>query len=380
LAAAGNSTRMKTKTKKPLLILNEKPIITYSLKVFNECEHINEIIIVARKDDQEKIKKIIKNYKIEKVKALAIGGKTRQESVYNGVRLTNKNSTHILVHDAARPLISCRIVLDLIKAAKTHTAISISSPIDDTVKELDSQQFVRKTLNRDTIVKVETPQLFKKDLYLKAFLKAKNEKKIFTDDCQLIENIGHKVFIVKSYKPNLKLTRRKDLEILEAILPKKTTKMRIGQGYDLHKLVKSDSPLMLGGIVIPYEKALIGYSDADVLTHAIIDAILGAAGLGDIGEIFPTTNKKFKNADSMNLLKLVIKKVSNKNFKIQNIDCTIIAEKPNLSKYKKKIEKNISRVCQIPEDCVNVKAKTNENLGYIGKEKAIKAIASCFLC
>ena len=378
LLAAGESVRIGLKTKKPFLIFDNKPVLAHSLKVFDDCENIKEIIIVSQDEDKNTVKDIVKKYKIKKVKAIASGKKNRQESVYSGVRFISNRSTHVLIHDAARPLVTREAVKKVTEALKICDAVSISSAVDDTVKELNSGGFVKKTLDRDALALIGTPQAFEKKLYFSAFSKAISENKTFTDDCQLIENFGEKVLIIKSSELNFKITRLRDLEILEAISKSDKFKMRIGQGYDLHRLVKGKR-LILGGVTVPHNKGLIGHSDADVLVHAIIDSILGAANFGDIGKMFPDTEEKFKNANSIELLEKVIKKIKNKNLKIQNIDCTIIAQSPKLSKFTNEMQKKISDACKISKDSINIKCKTRERLGDVGQEKAIEAFASCLI-
>lgn len=154
--------------------------------------------------------------------------------------------------------------------------------------------------------------------------------------------------------------------------------IRIGQGFDVHQLVPQ-RPLIIGGVTLPYEKGLLGHSDADVLTHAIIDAILGAAGLGDIGQLFPETDPQFKNANSVNLLKKVNEKVGRSGFTIGNIDCTILAEQPKMKPHLEQMKKNIAAACQIDTNQINLKATTMEKMGFIGHEEGMGAIAVALL-
>jgi 2-C-methyl-D-erythritol 2,4-cyclodiphosphate synthase/2-C-methyl-D-erythritol 4-phosphate cytidylyltransferase len=376
IVAAGESSRMKTKIRKPFLELASKPIICYSLEIFNKINDIKEIIVVAQKDDEEKILKIVDLYKIHKFKKVAIGSKTRQGSVFSGVLSCSNNITHFVIHDSARPLISKKVVVKILNASKKHNAVAVCNALNDTIKKVNNEGYVEKTINRKDIFKIQTPQAFEKSLYLKGMNTAIKNKKDYTDDCQLIENINEKVFLLKENEINFKITKPEDLEFAQKILNKKKTK--VGYGYDLHPLIEGKK-LIIGGVCIPHNKGLSGHSDADVLTHAIIDALLGAFGAGDIGNMFPDTEKKYKNINSIKLLKKVYEKVKKSNYELVNIDCCIVAQKPKLSPYVEEMKENISNACGFCKDLINIKASTDEGLGISGEEKAIYAHVVCLI-
>ena len=247
----------------------------------------------------------------------------------------------------------------------------------DTVKTIDAADYFVHTLNRDEIILVETPQVFRRAEIAEAYEAAFRDGFTGTDDAGLMERIGKPVRLVESREENFKLTIPHDFIRGERQLWE-SRQMRVGQGYDIHALVPGRR-LILGGVEIPHEKGLFGHSDADVLTHALIDALLGAAALGDIGEWFPDTDPAYQGADSMLLLEQVREALEDKFWEILNIDATIFAEKPKLSPYKEGIRQNIADALNLSLEQVNIKAKTAEKFGAVGGGEAIAAAVSCAL-
>ena len=281
-----------------------------------------------------------------------------------------------MVHDAARPLISQAVIENVIDAAEKFGGAIAAVPAKNTIKFVDAENFVKSTPPRSELVEVQTPQGFKKNILLRAYQKAKEENFIGTDDASLVERLGEKIKIVESDYKNIKITTPEDVKIAETFLSveKKFPVTRTGFGYDVHKLVEGRK-LILGGVEIPHSLGLLGHSDADVLIHAIIDAILGAAALGDIGKHFPDTDAQFKNIDSTKLLSQVVKLIQAEGWQIENIDSTVVAQKPKLSPHISSIRQRLSEVLQIDIEKINVKAKTEEGLGFTGSEQGISSYA-----
>ena len=254
------------------------------------------------------------------------------------------------------------------------------------MKFIDAQNFVTYTPPRSKLVEVQTPQGFRRELLLRAYEQAAEDNFLGTDDSSLVERIGDKIKIVKSDYSNIKITTPEDLLMAESLLPDEIQPAvthtaalpRIGMGYDVHKLVH-DRKLILGNVKIDYELGLAGHSDADVLIHAIIDAMLGAAALGDIGQHFPDSDIRYKGIDSGELLKRVDMLIKAHGYKIGNIDSTIVAQKPKLSPYILKIRARLAEILQIDSSLISVKATTTEGLGFTGKGEGIAAYATVLI-
>ncbi len=373
LAAAGMSRRMGTTSSKQLLLLNGIRVMEYSLKAFSECDEVGEIIIVAKEADFPEIEKFLPEY--PKIKCLVMGGKERIDSVKNGFRAVSKNADIVAIHDAARPLITKTLIQDIIEKTKIYGAVCPVSVINDTVKESTDGDEILSTRDRNSLFLAQTPQMFKTDIYEKS-LDAVTCNVPFTDDASIVENAGFTVHLHKTDAPNIKITHRADLELCEFYIRRGKDKkgMRIGHGYDVHKLVL-DRDLVLGGVKIPHTHGLLGHSDADVLTHAVMDAIIGALGLGDIGKHFPDTDEKYRGISSMKLLEHTKKLLDENGAKIINIDATVIAQKPKLAEHIPEMRKNIAEILQCSIAQINVKATTEEGLGFTGDLSGISAHA-----
>ena len=295
------------------------------------------------------------------------GGATRADSVHNG--LAAAKGQLVAIHDAARPFASEEVITQVLQAAANTGAAAPAVPVKDTIKVADKDGKVVTTPDRATLYAVQTPQCFDRALYLQALEAVSGEKaSLVTDDCSLFELAGLPVTLTAGDYANLKITTKEDLQ--------KENTMRIGHGYDVHRLVE-DRPLILGGVEIPYEKGLLGHSDADVLLHAIMDALLGAAALGDIGKHFPDTDAAYKGASSIKLLEHVGKLLEEKCYMIDNIDATIIAQKPKMRDYIDTMRKNVADTLGIELDQVNIKATTEEGLGFTGSGEGISSQAIC---
>ena len=388
--AAGASRRMNIKTNKNFLEIGGEPVLIRTLKIFSQSERINFLIVVVAESEISEVEKLLSAEKNLKSYKIVVGGSERQYSIANALKFIPEDAEIILVHDAARPLINLQTIENVIDAAEKFGGAIAAVPAKNTIKFVDAENFVKNTPPRSELVEVQTPQGFKKNILIRAYAEAEKNNFLGTDDASLVERIGEKIKIVPSDYKNIKITTPEDLKIAEAILmDNEQLKIdnsiinyplsiinyyRTGFGYDVHKLVENRK-LILGGVEIPHNLGLAGHSDADVLIHAIIDAILGAAALGDIGQHFPDTDPNFKDIDSTKLLKKVCELIQKNNFVIENIDSTIVAQKPKLSPYISKIRQKLSEVLQIDFEKINVKAKTEEGLGFTGSELGIKSYA-----
>ena len=293
------------------------------------------------------------------------GGATRADSVHNG--LAAAKGQLVAIHDAARPFASGEVITQVLQAAAKTGAAAPAVPVKDTIKVADKDGKVVTTPDRATLYAVQTPQCFDRALYLQALEAVSGEKaSLVTDDCSLFELAGLPVTLTAGDYANLKITTKEDLQ--------KENTMRIGHGYDVHRLVE-DRKLILGGVEVPYEKGLLGHSDADVLLHAVMDAVLGAAALGDIGQHFPDTDPAYKGADSLALTREVAKIIAAHGYKVGNIDATILCQRPKLAPHIPAMRKNIADAFGLPLDAVSVKATTEEHLGFTGEGLGIAAHA-----
>lgn len=377
LAAAGSSTRMGFD--KLSFDLGGHTVLEQSLLAFDCCPEIDEIVLVAGKSAWEQAEKAVSCCK--KAVRLVPGGATRAESVKAGVCAAKGD--FVAIHDAARPFVSQDIIRATLAAARKCGAAAPAVPVKDTIKcatcgdgkVVPQQCIVEQTPDRNTLYAVQTPQCFNRNAYLDALNHLPEEKaRLVTDDCSLFELTGKTVQLVPGDYANLKITTKEDL------LPyiKEKQPMRIGHGYDVHKLVEG-RPLILGGVTIPYEKGLLGHSDADVLAHAISDALLGAAALGDIGKHFPDTDPAYAGADSLKLASAVVELVAAKGYKVENVDATILCQAPKLAPHILAMRENLARALGMDVDDVSVKATTEEHLGFTGAGEGIAVHAVALL-
>ena len=360
LLAAGDSKRFDSKISKPFTKIGGKTLIELSLIKFHKNKQIKRIIVVIKKGDLKHIKHISS----KKVK-IVYGGKTRQESTWKALKYIKNQkifSKNIMIHDAARPNFSINLINKIIFFSKKNTVIPKLN-INDAIKEIfDNNLFIN--VPRDNLVITQTPQSFKfNDIY-----KLHSESKVLyqDDDLSLMRSLKN-VKLINGEKSNFKITDKKDFLLLRNLLE---TKSFVGIGFDIHRLV-AKRKLYLGGLKIKSKLGTLGHSDGDPVLHSITDAILGACKMGDIGQMFSDKSKKFKNIRSTILLKRVINKIKNKGYFVKNLDINIITQTPKIKKYKNKMLDSISKICEISKDQINIKGKTTEKLGLIGKEKAI---------
>ncbi len=375
VVAAGSSTRMGGRDKL-FLPLSGKPVLVYSLTALQCCPEVRQIVVVTRREKIEQVKVLCRTHGLDKVIHVVCGGESRQQSVGAGLSCL-QDCDYVAIHDGARPLLDPRDASRVIADAHAYGAAALGIYTRDTVKIADDTGFILQTPPRRRTVQIQTPQVFQSSLYRRAWREAEQTGADYTDDCQLVEAVGQPVFITQGKASNLKITTPEDLLAARGYL-EEAPKMRIGHGYDVHRLTEGRK-LILGGVEIPFEKGLLGHSDADVLTHAVMDALLGAAALGDIGQHFPDNDVAYKDADSIQLLEKVTQILHTCGYRIVNIDVTLAAEKPKVGRYLGVMRENIAHACAMTVDAVSVKATTEEGMGFTGAGEGMSATAVCLI-
>ena len=363
ILAGGSSHRFRSNVGKPYQKIAGKSLIEINVDKARQFKQIKKIILVYNKKDLKRVKSL----KLRNIK-LILGGKNRQQSAFKALKYLNniKGITKVLIHDVARPNFSLKLFVSIIRNMRNARAVVPKINIPDAVKQkIDSSQneyIVSK--NRDNLFLTQTPQAFNlKEIY---HLHKTNAAKYRDDDISLYMDLNKTKFI-EGEKNNFKITDQSDFQNLKNIYK---SKQSVGIGFDVHRLVPKRK-LYLAGLKIKSPLGTLGHSDGDPVLHSITDAILGACKMGDIGQMFSDKSKKFKNIRSTILLQEVMKKIKAKGYFVNNIDINIITQTPKIKKYKNKMIENISKLCGIYKNQINIKGKTTEKLGVVGKEKAI---------
>ena len=356
IAAAGSGSRMGGRLPKQYMKTGGEVILRKTAEIFASCPVIDNIIVVADMAYMDLCEDVLKGIEHRTV----AGGELRQDSVYEGLKCTDTDI--VLIHDGARPFVTQQIITEVTAAAAEYRAAVCAVRPKDTIRTGQG------TLNRDELYAVQTPQGFDTAALKAAYEAAYAQGFYGTDDAGIAEGAGLEIRIVPGSYDNIKITTREDL-------PMET---RVGTGYDVHRL-EEGRKLILGGVCIPFERGLLGHSDADVLVHAIMDALLGAAALGDIGKLFPDTDDRYKGISSIELLKAVGAAVADAGYSVGNIDATLVAEKPKIAPYIETMRENIAGALEIDPDRISVKATTTEKLGFAGRQEGMEAQAVCIL-
>ncbi len=389
IAAGGMAQRMQG-VNKQILKIDGVPVLVRSIRALAAIPEIREMVVVARPELFEQLEGWKQEYHLPDF-CLTAGGDTRQQSVLNGVGCLSEQVEYVVIHDGARPFADRQLIDRCLQSAVEHQAATAAVPVKDTIKQAADDGSIAATPDRSRLYLTQTPQIFHAQLYRRAAEQAQAEGLDFTDDCQLMEHLGHRVWLAQGDYRNIKITTPEDIVIAQAIAEsmegeaprmeqekQRMPLMRIGHGYDVHRLVEGRK-LILGGVEIPWQKGLLGHSDADVLVHAVMDAILGAAALGDIGKHFPDTDPNYAGADSMLLLREVVRLVEEQGYQIGNLDCTVIAQQPKLKDLIPQMQERIAAVCKVQPNQVNVKATTEEKLGFTGTGEGMSAHCVCLL-
>lgn len=368
ICGAGKGTRAKLKENKIFTVMpNGKSVLENALFPFINCSLINEIIITVNKEDKERVENLIENYNSNVIIRTVLGGETRTDSVKNALLLAS--GKHVIIHDGARPYIDLDLVEKCVQTAVAFGSAVACAPCTDTIAEVQEGTNLLISSSRENKMLTQTPQAFKKQELLLALSMVK-EGEFFTDEAGVYSKYINKVNIVPTTTKNKKLTHPEDFDFYGGL--------KVGTGFDLHTLVENRK-LILGGVVIPHVKGLLGHSDADVLTHAVMDALLSALALRDIGYHFSDKDPKYKDISSMVLLQEVLKMINEKSYEVSNLSAVIMAEKPKLSPYVKQITSSLASALNVHEYNVGITCTTMEKIGIIGREEGIAVQAYCLL-
>ena len=391
VAAAGRGDRMGVGVPKQYLHLAGVPVVVRAIRAVASAPSVGLVVVAVPPGDVERFEKdIVRGYSLSSACRCMVveGGHDRQESVFSALsalesvlvsgELEGEADDYpiVVIHDGARPLASPRLVESVVQAAVRHGAATCGLQPTDTVKEVQEGTVVR-TLDRARLTLVQTPQAFRRELIIDAHVSARRTGLRATDDAALVEAAGVRVTLVPGEPMNIKITSPDDMVIAEATLGlrrRQAPRIKVGQGFDIHRTAPGRR-LVLGGVEIPFHLGLVGHSDADVVAHAMCDAMLGAAGLGDIGRHFPDTDPRYEGADSMELLAQAAQMCRAHGFTAVNCDVTVIAQAPKVAPYAQRMREGLAAAIGCTEDCVNIKAKTTELLGAIGRLESMACSA-----
>lgn len=391
IAAGGRGERFGGGRPKQLHAIDGRSILERSVMLFVEHPAIDDVIVVLPPDLAAE-----PPFAVPQAKALRVvaGGVRRQDSVANAFAAVPRQTDIVVIHDAARPFASADLIARTIEAAAESGAALAALPARDTVKRarhgpapdagggraaVASFVHVVETLPRETVYLAQTPQAFRRELLQAALDFGRREGLDATDEATLVERAGHQVRLVIGEETNIKITVPEDLPIADAIARRAApSASRAGVGYDIHRLVQG-RPLVLGGVTIPFDRGLLGHSDADAVCHAITDAILGAAAAGDIGRHFPDDQAAWKDASSIDLLRRAAAVVREHGLEVANVDASVIAERPKLGPYIDAMRRNLAAALAVDLARVSVKGKSNDGVGELGRGEAIAVHATALL-
>jgi 2-C-methyl-D-erythritol 4-phosphate cytidylyltransferase/2-C-methyl-D-erythritol 2,4-cyclodiphosphate synthase len=372
IPAAGRGKRFGSDKNKVLVEALGRPIIAYTLQAFQACGAVDEIVLVVGEADVPLFEDVVQTFgPFDKLSAVIPGGEERGDSVRRGLEAVSKDI--VAIHDGARPLVTEETILATIEGAREFGAAVAAVPVVDTIKQADQEGFVAATLDRSSLYHIQTPQTFLTRDIRKAYDWAETQGISATDDAALYEKTVGKVKLVPGSYDNIKVTGPQDLQTVEAKLQarmKNQPEFRSGIGYDIHRFAPGRR-LVLGGIEFDSPDGLLGHSDADVVIHAIMDALLGASALGDIGKLFPNTDPAYKDISSVALLEHVGRLLVSHGWSVVNVDAMMIGERPKIAGRSDEMRSKIAGALGITTSSISIKATTAEGLGYIGSGEGI---------
>lgn len=390
VAAGGQGQRLGGDQPKQFLAIDGRSLLQRSIEALLGTGLVSDVVVVA---PAEHVDRIAGAPWLDRARVRVVaGGARRQDSVASGFDAVTPDADIVLVHDAARPFVSRDVVARAIDAAVAHGAAIAAVRARDTVKRAApaaGREIVAGTLPRDEIFLAQTPQAFRRDV-LEAAIRLGRQGTEATDEAALAELAGHPVTLVEGDILNMKITTEADLRLARALAAAERnagagtapagagTAARVGTGYDLHRFVPG-RPLVLGGVRIASDVGLAGHSDADAIAHALTDAVLGAAALGDIGRLFPDSDARWKDADSLMMLREAVARVREAGYAIANVDVTVVAERPKIGPHRDEIRASLARALGIDPERVSVKGKTNEGVGALGRGEALAVHAVALL-
>lgn len=374
VVAGGRGVRAGGSTPKQFLDLGGRSVLQHSVAAMASHPDVREVVVVLPEASLAEAAALIGDVRVPC--RCVVGGARRQDSVRAGFDATDAQADVVLVHDAARPFVPPAVIDRVIAAAATTGASVPCVPVADTVKRAEIREgvgVVLKTVPRESLWLAQTPQGFRRDVLARAVADGAGAIEA-TDEARLVELAGGTVAIVDGDRRNTKLTTAEDIEEAQ----QRMREWRVGTGYDLHQLV-GGRPLVLAGVVVPSQKGPLGHSDGDVVCHALTDAILGGAGAGDIGQLFPNTDPQWKDAPGLDLLARALARVREAGWRVVNADVTVILETPKLSPHVAEIRRRLADCLGVEVGAVSVKGKTNEGVDAVGRGEAIASHAVVLL-
>ena len=378
VVAAGRGERLGA-PEKVLLPLAGRPMLAWTLAALERATTVGSVVLVVGAHTREAIAALVDHEGFAKVRAIVEGGERRQDSVAAGLAALPEGTEIVVIHDAARPMAEAELFDRSVRAAAETGAAIAATPVADTLKRVTAET-IAGTVDRAGLWAAQTPQTFRLETLRRAMAAGPDET--VTDEARLCEAAGIPVTVVPASPANLKVTHPGDITVADALLRARQSPapaaMRTGIGYDAHRFAVGRR-LVLGGVEIAHERGLIGHSDADVLLHAIADALLGAAALGDIGQHFPPSDERFRDADSQELLREAVRLTRESGWAPAQVDVTVIAEAPRLAPHVPLMRERIAACLGVSLDAVGVKATTNEGMGAIGRGEGIAALATATL-
>jgi 2-C-methyl-D-erythritol 4-phosphate cytidylyltransferase / 2-C-methyl-D-erythritol 2,4-cyclodiphosphate synthase len=380
VVAAGRGERLGT-PEKALVPLAGRAMLAWSLRALERAEKIGPVVVVAGSHTLDAVGRLVRDEGFAKVQAIVAGGERRQDSVGAGLAALPEGVEIVVIHDGARPLAEPELFDRCAAAAAESGAAIAATPVSDTLKRV-AEGDLTGTVDRAGLWAAQTPQAFRLALLRRA--KAANPGETVTDEAGLCEAAGVPVSVVPASPANFKVTRAEDIPVADALLQARhgsqptAGPVRTGIGYDAHRFA-SGRRLVLGGVEIAHDRGLDGHSDADVLLHAIADAVLGAAALGDIGQHFPPSEERFRDADSQRLLREAVRLAREAGWAPENVDATLLAEAPRVAPHVPLMRERIAACLGLSPGAVGVKATTNEGMGFIGRGEGIAALATATL-
>lgn len=380
VVAGGSGERFGREGGKQLAPLAGRPMLYWTLAAFQVAASVDTVVVTFDPDRVDALRGELAVWGLTKVAAVVPGGQTRQESVRAGLEAVPEDATLIMVHDGARPLITPADIDACAAALGDTDGAVLGRPAVDTIKRVRAEGTVDETVDRRALWQAETPQAFPAEILRRAHLQALEKGLEATDDAMLVEASGGTVRMVRASGPNLKVTLPDDLALAAAILAERGPRvtMRVGLGVDMHRFVQG-RPLILGGVDIPHPLGLLGHSDADCLVHAVMDAILGAMGEGDIGAHFPDLDERYRGASSLEMLEEVGAMMARKRFSLVNLDAVVMIERPKMAPYRDEMRQHMANALGVDVAQVHVKATTTEELDAVGRGEGVMAHAVALL-
>ncbi len=388
IAAGGIGIRMDSKIPKQFIRISGKPILLHTIASISSLQEIVQIVIALPPEHIHEAESILSNQPVRAEILCVPGGSTRQDSVRSGVAYVRQDTDVIMVHDAVRPLCDHEVMVHVLNEAWKKGAAVPCLPVAETIMRISQKGRMLVTPPREELYAIQTPQAFHAGILKSALDRAHEEGFVGTDESSVVRRAGYRVTVVPGSPDNIKITRPLDLDIAESLISRRLRKaggmemdessFRIGQGIDYHRLIEGRK-LILGGVEIPFEKGLEGHSDADVLSHAVCDAVLGAAGLGDIGRHFPDTDPSNRDRCSLEFLREVKARIEAAGWIIHNIDATLLVQRPKLLPHMPPMKQNIAEALGLDKERVNIKATTTEGMNAEGRGEGISAQAIALL-